>query len=116
MLGHLLATRGTVLRIVGAEPAWLATLAPPYARGQNTFPVGAKPIAELNELLKHSFEEMTTALAAFEPHLSETCPDKMPHIESGTWTDRIGSFACHEGYHVGQIGLTRRALGKKGLF
>ena len=116
MLGHLLATRGTALKITGADPVWLAALTAPYARGQNSFPNGAVPMTDLNGLVKTSFEEMIAALAAFEPRLSEPCTDKMPHLDSGTWADRIGSFACHEAYHIGQIGLTRRALGKKGLF
>jgi hypothetical protein len=116
MLGHLIASRGTVLKITGANPGWLPAITGPYARGENSFPTGARPFAELNGLVKTSFEELISALAAFEPHLSETCTDKMPHLDSGTWTDRIGSFICHEGYHVGQIGLSRRALGKKGLF
>jgi len=116
ILGHLIAGRGTILKNIGAEPVWLAAISPTYARGQNSFPAGAKSIAELNTLLQDSFDALTTALAAFEPHLSEPCPERLPHIESGTWADRIGSFICHEGYHSGQIGLTRRALGKPGLF
>jgi hypothetical protein len=116
MLGHLIAARGTVLKNTGANPVWLAALSAPYARGENTYPVGAKSVSELKDLVKRSFEDLSTALAAFEPRLSETCTERMPHLDSGTWTDRFASFACHEAYHIGQIGLTRRALGKKGLF
>jgi hypothetical protein len=116
MLGHLIAARGTVLKNTGAEPVWVARLAAPYARGNNSFPDGALPFAELNTLLSTSFDELTSALAAFEPRLMETCTERMPHLESGTWADRFGSFVCHEAYHIGQIGYVRRLLGKPGLF
>lgn len=115
MLGHLIATRGRLLELLDAKPAWHAELSKIYNPELTNFPAKAKPMSELNRLLKDSLDEMSAALSAFEPSLSDPT-DHMPHLKEGTWADRIGSYICHEAYHCGQIGLARRALGKKGLF
>ncbi|HEY3295615.1 MAG TPA: DinB family protein [bacterium] len=115
LLGHLIATRSFLLRDLGAAPVWGEGLAV-YDRNPKDFPAGAKPLSELNGLLQESLETVTATLHSFEPRLGESAK-QFPHLpEGGTFTDRIGSFICHEAYHVGQIGLARRALGKPGLF
>jgi hypothetical protein len=70
----------------------------------------------LSRLLSDVSHEDSMTLLKMGTALNAPC-DQLPHVsEGGTVADRAGSFACHEAYHAGQIGLLRRLLGKPGLF
>jgi hypothetical protein len=117
MLGHLLATRGALLKDLGFDPGWHSKLTAAYKPDQDNFLDLALPLGELNGVLTGSLDNLKAALHAMEPKLSEHA-ESFPHLlpEGGNWADRVGAFICHEAYHIGQIGLARRLIGKPGLF
>jgi len=118
IVGHVVFARGKLLSILGREPDWHRTHMAVYGQqGVGTFTVErAKPLPDLQRLLDQSMELLTETLLKMGAALNEPC-DELPHVnKGGTVADRVGSFACHEAYHAGQIGLMRRLLGKPGLF
>jgi uncharacterized damage-inducible protein DinB len=118
IVGHVVFARGELLSILGGEPDWYKNLMAVYGeKSVGTFTVkAAKPLPDLQRLLDQSLETLTKTLHTMGAALNEPC-DQLPHVsEGGTVADRVGSFACHEAYHAGQIGLLRRLLGKPGLF
>jgi uncharacterized damage-inducible protein DinB len=117
MLGHLLATRGELLQELGADHEWRTRLLKVYNDKQENFRDSPFQISELKELLEASLANLIATLRAFEPKLKEHA-ESFPHLlpEGGNWADRVGAFICHEAYHIGQIGLARRLIGKPGLF
>lgn len=118
IVGHIIFARGELLNILGSEPDWYKNLMAVYGeQGVGTFTVkAAKPLSDLRSLLDQSLEMLSQTLHKMGAALNEPC-DQLPHVsKSGTVADRVGSFACHEAYHAGQIGLVRRLLGKPGLF
>lgn len=118
IVGHVVFARGKLLNILGQEPEWWKSLRAVYGeRGVGTFAAkAAKPLPELQRLLDQSLEALIETLSKMDAALNEPC-DQLPHVsKGGTVADRVGSFACHEAYHGGQIGLMRRLLGKPGLF
>jgi uncharacterized damage-inducible protein DinB len=114
LLGHILATRGRLLEELGQDPEWRERLIKVYNKTRDHFPAGAFAIAELNGLVPISLDQLAAALQAAA--LGNAAPS-FPHLpEGGTLADHVGAFVCHEEYHVGQIGLVRRLIGKPGLF
>jgi uncharacterized damage-inducible protein DinB len=117
IVGHLLATRAGMLAEMGAEPHWSKAQSLRYAPRPKGWTVAqAMDISELKQACVDSLQRIESALRVFESSFSQ--PSKrLPHLpQGGTMGDRIGTFVCHEEYHVGQIGLIRRLLGKPGLF
>lgn len=116
--GHIIVARGKLLAALGAEPVWYPRMMAVYG-GQDTGKYSAdraKSLTELQTLLEETLNSLADTLVTVEIKLMEPC-DVLPHVKSdGTVADRAGAFACHEAYHVGQIGLMRRLLGKPGLF
>ena len=112
LVGHLLWTRDFVHGLLGLDPAWPAQLgsSQPYSRGSTGF-VAADAIAltKLREALASSQDQVMTALGNIgEARLAERATDTQ------TVGERLAFLGFHEGYHVGQIGLVRRLLGKAG--
>jgi hypothetical protein len=118
IVGHVIFARGKLLGILGREPEWYKSITAVYGeQGVGTFTVkAAKPLPDLQRLLDQSLETLSETFLKMGAALNELC-DQLPHVsQGGTVADRVGSFACHEAYHAGQIGLMRRLLGKPGLF
>ena len=118
ILGHAIFARGKLLTVLGFEPAWYKDQMAVYGGGDDgKFSVKtAKPLADLQRLLDQTLSILSETLPKIGSALNDPC-DVLPHVsEGGTVADRVGAFACHEAYHVGQIGLLRRLLGKPGLF
>jgi len=112
LVGHLLWTRDFVHGLLGLDPAWPAHLgsSQPYSRGSTGF-VAADAVAltKLREALASSQDQVMTALGNIgEARLAERATDTQ------TVGERLAFLVFHEGYHVGQIGLVCRLLGKSG--
>ena len=112
LVGHLLWTRDYVHGLLGLGPAWPPRLgsSQPYSRGSSCF-VAADAVAltKLREALANSQDQVMTALGNIsEARLAEQASDTQSVGE------RLAFLGFHEGYHVGQIGLVRRLLGKAG--
>ncbi len=115
LVGHLAVARFAVARTLGADA--------PVEGWEQHFDMGAKPGAASNaldpvdlcghfhragDLLAKALKGLTPGAAA--KALDHTLPDG-----GKTHGDFAHFMHFHESYHLGQIGLLRRSLGKPGL-
>ncbi|MDD5089009.1 MAG: DinB family protein [bacterium] len=117
LLGHVLAARAQLLRLLGAESGWSEDQILLYSpENRERFAREPMAISRLKSALDDSQRAIEAALRDFEPRLSESTGRKPLFGEGETVLHRLLFLACHEAYHAGQIGLTRRLLGKPGQF
>jgi len=112
IVGHLLWSRDGVHTLLGLDRAWPATMAPSdaYRRGSTGFATDrAIPLGELRDALGRS---QAVVLAALEQVTADRLLERA--TETMTVGERLAFLGFHEGYHVGQVGALRRALGKPG--
>jgi uncharacterized damage-inducible protein DinB len=116
LVGHLVLTRDGLLKMLKAQPVLKDTDAVLYGSKPKTFTnARAKPVGELKAAVEESYTRLQTALKVSESSFSK--PAERKFIREGEqFGDQIGFFICHEEYHIGQIGLIRRLIGKPGLF
>ncbi|MGH7510507.1 MAG: DinB family protein [Gemmatimonadales bacterium] len=118
VLGHLVRSRLMALQGLGQEaPFPLEDFNAYDDRGG--VPFGretALPLAELKRRFKATQEPLVRGLAGMSP---ETMAKPAPFSPTGDPNETMGSllvaFTFHEAYHVGQTGLLRRVVGKKGM-
>ena len=117
VLGHIVVSRGTALKLVGNRPVLEGDQAKPYQRGGH--PDGTErylDLATLRGMLSDAQQELIPALSLMtEQQLAHDVP---PELNKPPLTGSIGNALArlhfHESYHAGQIGLLRRIAGKEG--
>jgi len=113
LLGHLAASRGWALRLLGSPL--------PREDWEPLFAMGARPTAQSDavapERLREAFRsrgvELRDRLSAITP---EQTAAEFTELPGGT-RDVAGGLHFvhfHESYHLGQIGLLRRMAGRPG--
>ncbi len=111
VIGHIVASRDGMLKVLGSETTWDAQRAGKYRRG-STVPAGAE-IDEMSGLLldlDRSQELLEAALAgATEAQLAEASGNRDSSKQE--WLEFL---AWHESYHVGQTAVYRRLAGLAG--
>ena len=110
VLGHIVATRGAVLALVGEKPVWSEAESSRYRRGSPpvTNGAGAKSFADIFTALDRSQERLMAGL--------ERVQDQdlgLPGAEESP-AGQLSVLQFHEAYHAGQLGLLRRIAGKQG--
>lgn len=107
VLGHVVAYRTDVLRLVGQQPVWNEHDAAVYLRGSEPLADAAKarPLPQILEDFARSQETLIQGLRALTP-------EDLQRDELG---EKITWLHFHEAYHAGQIGLLRRLVGKEGM-
>ena len=112
---HIVATRGGLLKMLGAswaEPAWTAAFVRGEARpGAATYP----PAAEVLATLVATSGALTAALEAYPATQWDAPSPRSWPVADKSMRGTIAFFAFHEAYHVGQVAYLRRWLGKPGL-
>ena len=110
VLGHIVASRNSILELAGDEPIWSEEEAAPYARGADGLgdPSQARPLAEILADLRRAQERLLGRLG----QMSDA--DLAVPIKDGTVGSQLAFLHFHEAYHAGQVGLLRRLLGKEG--
>ena len=110
-VGHIVASRNGILHALGCELYWTPEQAARYKRGSApiTGPGQGKPFDQLVHDFDRSGERIQTALDS----LTEADLAK-PHDAKQTVGEWVSFLHFHESYHVGQTGLLRRLVGKKG--
>ncbi len=115
--GHLLSSRSAVLGALGEHTAFLqAEEAQPYLQGSAP-PSQSNPGQPLERLLTGLHESHAKVMARlslmedadFEQQI-DPAMFPMP-VEQPTLATLMTTLLFHEAYHVGQLGLARRALG-----
>lgn len=104
ILGHVVATRADLLKKLKIEPGIPEQFTSTYRRGSNRITSDtAYDLKEIDEYFIESdhklveFFEQSSSIAKLNTEVAEM----------------ILSYFLHEAYHLGQIGLCRRFLGKE---
>lgn len=114
--GHLVSARCGLLGLFGITPVWDEAKRERYGRGSSPMiPEDAQPwdairaaLAKSQDLLREGFAAITV-----EELLAPLPPDANP-FQVGNLAEYIGTYAFHEAYHVGQLGVIRRTYGMDG--
>ncbi len=101
ILGHVLVTRDVFLSYFGQEPLCSAEIKNTYQRGGNAAAHAADHWLDFQELL-NLFEQSQLIL---QRNIEQATPEQL---------EKLAGFAFHESYHMGQFGILRKLLGKKG--
>ncbi len=113
VLGHIVATRNIALTMAGLESIWDKERNELYDR--HAPPVTEPTAVALQDLLTDFGLTQETLLA----HLRDRSDDELrapldePSENFGrTISDALAAFSLHEAYHIGQLGVLRRMIGK----
>jgi uncharacterized damage-inducible protein DinB len=112
VVGHIISSRQGVLTLLGAEPTWPRETTDAYARGTSgDIPAAAElPLSRLLEDLSATTPIIVERLEALSGE-ELAAPSSNPEQTLG---QRLAFLVFHESYHVGQLGLLRRLIGKPG--
>ncbi len=116
ILGHLVKARNDALALLGKTPVYPAGKFDRYKNGRPplTDPAEALPLDELRDNFMALQEPLTAALQeADEETFARPVPDNPLNNPDETVGSMLTAIAFHEAYHLGQIGLLRRTLGKE---
>lgn len=117
VVGHIVASRNHVLRLVGEEPVVDEATLAAYQRGSEPLRDGSRA-REFDQLLRdfaRSQERLDAALSsASNEQLAAPVPEGVPKFGDGTVGTALAMLHFHEAYHIGQTGLLRRLAGKPG--
>ena len=108
VVGHIVHHRNIMHRLVGLEPVWTAKTQERYVRGSN--PVISDSGIETLSTLLTMYQASQAVLAA------RLCDVTSKELAQETNEDplamKLAGLVFHESYHVGQLGVIRRVLGK----
>jgi len=111
VVGHIVASREAMLKLLGEPPVLTPEVTARYRRGTAPIAIAGDgaPLSELLASLAASQERLLRGIAnATEEKWNETVPD------FGNAGEAAHFLHFHEAYHAGQIALLRRMAGKKG--
>lgn len=117
IVGHILATRNVILKLLGKAPVWSDDLEKRYTRGSTnvTSIDEAYPLDRMLGDLKSSTELILDGMRTATP---DALAVKAPFSPRNNPDETVGSLLAmlvfHESYHAGQTGIVRRLLGKTG--
>lgn len=110
IMGHLVWSRGNVLKVLGGE--WSNPYAALFARGAQVVCDSEYPSIDA---MKIAWDEVSANIGAIIANPSSDAlskaPPKGPPSFDGKASGTVAFLAFHETYHVGQIGYLRKWLG-----
>lgn len=115
ILGHLVKSRNDELGLLGKTPVFPPEKFERYNNGRPpiTDAAEALDLKELCDDFAALQAPLVAALRTVEPEiLARPVPDSPTGNPNETVGSMITAIAFHEAYHLGQIGLLRRTLGK----
>jgi len=111
--GHVVAGRNAILGLVARDPVWTDETARIYARGASLGdPARAEPFESILAMWDRSQAEILKGLAAMDPESFAAARES--DVPGDTVAEQLAFFQFHEAYHLGQLGLQRRLVGKPG--
>ena len=116
IVGHILASRDAILNLLEKQPVFEDNQAILYKRGSKVEDVtNLLPFGKLKAVLT---ESQKILIETFN-RLNHIKINEVPEPESqegktASLIEKLAFFQFHEAYHVGQTGLLRRIIGKKG--
>ncbi|MBW8050613.1 MAG: DinB family protein [Cytophagales bacterium] len=105
VIGHIIATRGTILKSLNEQSVWDKKTTALYERGSAPI-TGTRNSKALS--LKKLLDDFELSQKRLIAGLNRLNKDDKELVE------KIAMFSFHESYHVGQTGLLRRIIGKEG--
>lgn len=116
VLGHLVTGYGNLLEALGEESDSDEEQMAPYQRGSGPLdPAKARPFAELLADFDQSHARVVAKVGALTPEeLAAPSPVSPTNNPDETIGSFVGVLAFHQAYHVGQVGVLRRVVGKPG--
>jgi uncharacterized damage-inducible protein DinB len=114
LLGHIVHTRGALLRIMGDE--YRTGWGDRFQRGAVLRERAEYPaLAEIERVRQETSDRLAARLATMtEAELAqEATGHQLP--ASKTVGDQIAFLGLHEAYHVGQLAYVRKMLGHRGI-
>ena len=112
VLGHIVAGRDGILKLLGESPIWSEEETAPYNRGSEplTCDENVHSLEKLLSGLERSQKVLTAALARTpQEELEKTIETFRGEKSLG---DHVAFLLWHEAYHVGQLELLRQLAGK----
>lgn len=113
MLGHIVANRTPVLELLGVEPLWTEAEGEPFNDGGAWADPAAmaRPWESLLAGFETTQERIRSGLAAVSAERLTALHTPESRRPRGL---QLHFLQFHEAYHIGQIGLMRRIVGKPG--
>ena len=113
ILGHLVNVQNQVMRVIGAPPVWESEQLQ-RARFDHPIRVTADAI-DWDTLVDRFYASRNPCLNALAALSDESLAEKMPGPfgDPSTRAGVLGTLSFHQAYHAGQLGMARRAAGKK---
>jgi hypothetical protein len=115
--GHLVTAYNSVLETLGQEPVWSEERIEIYKRGSGPLndPTLAVDFEEICTDFGTAHQRVLLGLQDLAPaRLSEPAPYSPGSNPDETLRSLLYLIAFHQAYHVGQLGLGRRLLGRSG--
>lgn len=110
VLGHIVFYRNTTMDLLGMPRVWTDAEAWPFERGVRP---EEKPLPALRlSKLMQDFDRSQERMVAGIERLSDA--ELAREVDGSTLGEKLAKWQFHEAYHVGQLGLLRRLLGKSG--
>jgi len=109
VVGHIVCHRNVMHRLAGIEPVWDAESADRYKRGSDPM-TSLQEAADLSTMVQ-LYEESQAALTSKLADISEDELEKQAGDD--TLAMQLAGLIFHESYHMGQIGVIRRVMGKE---
>jgi hypothetical protein len=111
VVGHIAATRNTVLELVQEKPILAESVAVRYGQGSSpiTTAEDAHPFEQLIDAFRSAQEPLVSALGRLSA-AQLAAPSRLGR----TVGELLAILQFHEAYHIGQAGLLRRILGRPG--
>jgi uncharacterized damage-inducible protein DinB len=113
ILGHLVNVQNVVMKLVGAPPVWDS---PQLERARFDHRIrDAAEAIDWDTLVARFNASHEACLAGLRSLGDEALAEKMPDAfgRPSTRAGVLGVLVVHQCYHAGQLGMTRRAAGKK---
>jgi uncharacterized damage-inducible protein DinB len=115
--GHLVTTYNSILPSLGEEVVWDESRTEIYKRGSGPLADAATAVdfAEIKEAFATSHTRVMRGIGSLP---TERWDEPAPYSPGNNPDETLGTLfhliAFHQAYHVGQLGLGRRLLGKDG--
>ena len=115
--GHLVTAYNSILPSFGEEPVWDDARTEIYKRGSEPLadPNSAVEFAEIVAAYATAHDRVMRGLGSLAPErMSEPAPYSPGNNPDETLGSLLHLIAFHQAYHVGQLGLGRRLIGRVG--
>lgn len=115
VVGHIVAARNSLLKALGGKTIMPDDRAAMYRRGSDGTARDGMRLEDLVATLDESQPLLIESLHRVHgEQLLARSPFSSPAGPEATLGAAISAMVFHEAYHVGQLGILRRLLGKKG--